>query len=228
MPLERRPGHVEAPVDDEVRNAELLMQCLQLTDQDCAYTLSDNEMAGQIEVARCMFSSQTKAPWGTLTIPDLQEWYYPSKEIGSKEARRQIESGIRISVSDGYDVTTNSGVAPRSVDVYAPDKYPYYAGMIWRASSILSLSRSEAWNRYRIDPARVYNIFNHPREFVESDRYEYAGRYIAVDPEDSDRRFAMNREMYDKIWRVTTDNLPKSNLQPGDLIPYSQVVDYEL
>ena len=221
MRHESNPGHADAPVDDPKRNAELLMQCCFINDRDCAYTTHGDDLAEQIEVARCMFCSkkapELDAPWGAITVPDLQAWYdWHGSEIGDKEAKQQIQDGITMRRSDDYDVTMNVGVASRSVDVYAPRKYPYYAGMIWRLWDISNLFVEEIADRYRIDPALVHEIFNSPEWFVNSVRYDYEGRYVVVSPDG--QRYSYSRNFYDQIQRVCMDNLPEPDLQPGDLL----------
>jgi len=125
MPHKHEPGHFDAPVADPCRNAELLMQCFKLTDGDCAYTTHGKNLAEQIEVARCMFCSkkapELQAPWGAITVPDLQAWYdWHGEKINAVDAKRQIEAGRKMRVSDDYDVRMKVGVASRSVDAFAP------------------------------------------------------------------------------------------------------------
>jgi hypothetical protein len=221
MPFEKYPGHESAPVSDPYRNAELLMQCEAVNDRDTAYNTKGEELAREIEIARCMFCTKLgpnlEAPWGTVTVPDLQEWYYwHGEEINGEEARRQIEARGEMRHTDDHDVTEKVGVASRSIDVYAPRKYPYYAGMIWRVYDICKLSIAETADRYWIDPARVKEIFEDPEWFVKSDRYDYSDRYITITPDGE--RYSRKKGYYDQTMRVCMERLPQADLQPGDLL----------
>jgi len=88
--------------------------------------------------------------------------------------------------------------------------------MIWRVYRIYKLSILETADRYQIDPTRVREIFEDPEWFVNTDRYDYQGRYAVITPKG--KRHVHGEQFYDQIHRVAVNNLPQPALEPGDLL----------
>jgi hypothetical protein len=193
------------PVENPYRNAELAMQSLRLTERDRGSHLreSPEEIRAKVEVARCVFSEppNVRAPWGAITVPDLQEWYGMHGESRTeKEATRDIRTteDMVIAPSDEYDVTVDAGFSERPVRVYHPRFLAFCAGNLWRYYDMSDLSRNRIAERYRIDPERVAEIFRDPESFVESSAFDYdsiAERYAMTNPMTGDEHVS-HRSLY--------------------------------